>query len=136
MSAGFVCRLSVGRRLAPGLVSAPVASLEQDARWTKVRVRPAADFITDSERRGLIRMKPGRLTCAGVAAIMMVLPSTLWHGAPPQANVRVVVRVAHPRPVKPVDSIDPVDAERPPIARLTNVEPGLPVQTPVFGLSR
>ena len=40
-------------------------------------------------------MKPGRLSCAGLAAIMMVLPNTLWKGAPPQAIVNVVVRLAN-----------------------------------------
>ncbi len=46
-----------------------------------------------AEQRGLIRMKPGRLSCAGLAIIMMVLPDALWKGAPPQANMTVVVRV-------------------------------------------
>ena len=39
-------------------------------------------------------MKPGRLTCAGLVAIMMVLPNTLWKGSPPQATVKVVVRAS------------------------------------------
>ena len=39
-------------------------------------------------------MKPGRLSCAGLATIMMVLPDTLWKDAPPQAQVHVVVRLA------------------------------------------
>ena len=39
-------------------------------------------------------MKPGRLSTAGLATIMMILPDTLWKGAPPRATVNVVVRPA------------------------------------------
>ena len=37
-------------------------------------------------------MKPGRVTCAGLIGIMMVMPSSIWKKEPPQAAVpRVIV---------------------------------------------
>ena len=54
-------------------------------------------------------MKTGRLTRAGLVAIMMVLPNTLWNGAQPQANVQVVVRVAEAGPTNPVNSVNRVN---------------------------
>ena len=66
---------------------------------------------------------------------MMVLPSTLWNGAPPQAKVNVV-RVADAGPVNPVNSVN--DDGREPAHRSRDLElnQGHPFHTPVLGLSR
>jgi hypothetical protein len=36
-------------------------------------------------------IKPGKVTCAGLVAIMMVLPSSIWKGGSARASVRVTV---------------------------------------------
>ena len=74
-------------------------------------------------------MKPGRLTCAGLVAIMMVLPNTLWNSAPPQAKVKVVVRVADAGPLSE-DGCDPTHRSRD-----VELDPSCPFQ-PVLGPSR
>ena len=75
-------------------------------------------------------MKPGKLTCAGLVAIMIVLPNTLWRGSPPQAIVKVVVRVAKTGPTS--------EAGREPTHRPRDVEPdpAHPFHTRAPGLSR
>jgi hypothetical protein len=35
-------------------------------------------------------IKPGKLACAGLVAIMMVLPNTFWKGSWTRASVRAV----------------------------------------------
>ena len=35
-------------------------------------------------------IRPGKITCAGLVAIMMVLPNSVWKGGSARANVRVV----------------------------------------------
>jgi hypothetical protein len=34
-------------------------------------------------------IKPGKVTCAGLVAIMMVLPTSLWRAKPSGATVRI-----------------------------------------------
>jgi hypothetical protein len=55
-------------------------------------------------------MKPGRITCAGLVGVMMVLPSSLWKKESPRRAIhRVVIREASveaaepsvPEPVEP-----------------------------------
>ena len=75
-------------------------------------------------------MKSRRLTCGGLVAIMMVLPNTLWKGSPPQANVKVVVRVADAGPIS--------EEGREPTHRPRDVErdPAHPFHTRALGPSR
>ena len=43
-------------------------------------------------------IRPGKVTCAGVVAILMVLPNSIWKGSTAKgaAPVRVVIREAKP----------------------------------------
>ena len=75
-------------------------------------------------------MKPGRLTCAGLVVIMMVLPNTLWKGGSSQAKVQVVVRVADAGLNK--DEGRDATHRQPEVAR----DQSRSLQTRVLGLSR
>jgi hypothetical protein len=44
--------------------------------------------------------KPGKLTCVGLVAIMMVLPSTLWKAASARATVRVTASPKRQHPAR------------------------------------
>ena len=35
-------------------------------------------------------IRPGKVTCAGLVGIMLVLPSTIWKGSSADAKVRVM----------------------------------------------
>ena len=37
-------------------------------------------------------IKPGKVTCVGLVAIMMVLPSSIWKGGSARASIRVAVK--------------------------------------------
>jgi len=44
-------------------------------------------------------IRPGKVTCAGVVAILMVLPNSIWKGSTAKGaapQVRVVIREAKP----------------------------------------
>lgn len=40
------------------------------------------------------RVKPGKVTCAGLVAILLVLPAGLWKRASADPDIRVVVKPA------------------------------------------
>lgn len=56
-------------------------------------------------------MKPGKLTCGGIVAIMLVLPNNFWQGSEPRATTRFIVREplgdsskTHPRELRELPS--------------------------------
>lgn len=55
-------------------------------------------------------IRPGKVTCAGLVAIFMVLPNSIWHGpdakVSPAAKLSKLERTSHsPRPATPRKAI-------------------------------
>jgi len=60
--------------------------------------------------KGFVMIRPGKITCAGLVAIIMVLPNSLWKGSSARASVRVIT--VPNRPFSRVNAVRETDRRR------------------------